>query len=82
MHILLQQIAPGLPAPRFVRLALREDLFGGWELIRESGQLGGKSQVRRELFLSQAEAREALETACAALARRGFVAQTPQLAAA
>ncbi len=72
MRITLQQASPGLPAPRLVRLALQEDLLGGWELIRETRQPGGRSQVRRALFMSRAQAVEAFETARAAHVGRGF----------
>ena len=33
---------------------LQPDLLGGWELVRESGQIGGRSTMRREVFLDQA----------------------------
>ena len=74
----MRQTSPGLPAPRFLRLVLQEDLLGGWELIRETGQPGGRSQLRRELFMSRAQAFEAFEAARAAHARRGYEAQAPQ----
>lgn len=73
MHIQLQQSGTGLPAPRFVRLMLEQDLFGAWELIRESGQLGGRSQIRREQFSDRASAIEAFEKTRAQHLKRGFV---------
>ena len=42
-----------------MQLTLQPDLFGGWELLRESGRAGGRSQLRRELFLQADEARHA-----------------------
>ena len=56
MRLLLQQRPQGHEAPRFVQLMLQPDLFGGWELLRETGQIGGRSTVRREVFLDQATA--------------------------
>ena len=54
MRLLLQQRPDGREAPRFVQLMLQPDLLGGWELVRESGQIGGRSTIRREVFLEQA----------------------------
>ena len=72
MRILLQQPpAPG-EAPRYVQLTLQPDLVGGWELLRESGQIGGRSQLRREQYLLQDEALAAFEKARDAQLRRGF----------
>ena len=72
MRILLQQRpAPG-EAPRYLQLTLHPDLFGGWELLRESGQVGGKSQLRREQYLLQAEATSAFEKARDSQLKRGF----------
>lgn len=72
MRLLLQQPAEGREAPRFVQLMLQPDLLGGWTLVRESGQIGGRSQLRREQFLDQASAVSALEHARDAQIRRGF----------
>ncbi len=72
MRILLQQPpAPG-EAPRYLQLTLQPDLFGGWELLRESGRVGSRSQLRRELFLQADEARHAFEKARDAELHRGF----------
>ena len=56
MRLLLQQRAEGREAPRFVQLTLQPDLLGGWTLLRESGQTGGRSTLRREQFLDPASA--------------------------
>ena len=53
-------------------LSLLPDLLGGWELLRESGQVGGKSQLRREQYLLQAEATAAFEKARDSQLKRGF----------
>ncbi|MBN5050437.1 WGR domain-containing protein [Stenotrophomonas maltophilia] len=72
MHVHLQQPADGAQAPRFLRLTLVLDLFGGWELLRESGRVGARSQLRRELYLKADEARHAYEKARDAELHRGF----------
>lgn len=72
MRLLLQQRPQGHEAPRFVQLMLQPDLFGGWELVRESGQIGGRSTIRREFFPEQAAALAALEHARDQQLKRGF----------
>ena len=72
MHAHLQQPAIGTDTPRFLRLTLAADLFGGWELLRESGRAGGRSQLRRELYLKEADARAAFAKARDAELHRGF----------
>ena len=72
MRLLLQQRPLAGEAPRFVQLQLQPDLLGGWELLRETGQTGGRAQLRRELFLQQDEARHAFEKARDAQIKRGF----------
>lgn len=47
----------------YVQLTLQpENLFGGWELLRETGQVGGRSGGR-EQYLLQDEATAAFEGA-------------------
>lgn len=72
MRLLLQQRPEGREAPRFVQLMLQPDLLGGWTLVRETGQIGGKSTVRREQFLDQQQAVAALESARDQQLKRGF----------
>jgi predicted DNA-binding WGR domain protein len=72
MRLLLQQRPDGPEAPRFVQLFLQPDLLGGWTLVRESGQIGGRSSVRREQFLDQDSALAALERARDQQVKRGF----------
>ena len=73
MHVYLQQPDTGHEAPRFLRLGLQPDLFGGWELLRESGRLGSRSQLRRELYLQADQARAAFAKARDTELHRGFV---------
>lgn len=72
MRMFLQQRPDGPEAPRFVQLMLQPDLLGGWALVRETGQVGGRSQVRREQFLDQESAFTALERARDQQLKRGF----------
>jgi predicted DNA-binding WGR domain protein len=72
MRLLLQQRPDGREAPRFVQLQLQADLLGGWVLLRESGQMGGRSSLRKEQFPDQASAQQALEHARDAQLRKGF----------
>ena len=72
MRLLLQQRPDGHEAPRFVQLMLQPDLLGGWTLVRESGKIGGRSQLRREQFLDRDCAFVALEQARDQQLKRGF----------
>ena len=72
MSLLLQQRPDGREAPRFVQLMLERDLLGGWTLVRETGQVGSRSSVRREQFLEQAQALAAFEHARDLQLKKGF----------
>lgn len=72
MRLFLQQRPDNREAPRFVQLQLEADLLGGWILTRESGQIGGRSQLRREQYLDQASALAALEHARDQTLKKGF----------
>jgi predicted DNA-binding WGR domain protein len=72
MRIFLQQKPAAGEAPRFFQLSLQQDLLGGWTLTREAGQIGGKSQLKREVFLEQEQAVTAFEKARDAQLKRGF----------
>ncbi|KLI98853.1 WGR domain-containing protein [Luteimonas sp. FCS-9] len=72
MRLLLQQPAQGHEAARFVQLMLQPDLLGGWTLVRESGQIGGRSQLRSQQYADEPSAIGALERARDAQLRRGF----------
>ena len=72
MRLLLQQRPGGPESPRFVQLMLERDLLGGWTLVRETGQVGGRSSVRREQFLEQGDALAALEHARDLQLKKGF----------
>ncbi|KAB8314745.1 hypothetical protein SD81_035855 [Tolypothrix campylonemoides VB511288] len=72
MRLFLQQRPDGREAPRFVQLMLEADLLGGWTLVREAGQVGGRSTLKREQFLDRDAAFAALEQARDAQLKRGF----------
>ncbi len=82
MRLLLQQRPDDAEAPRFVQLMLQPDLLGGWMLVRETGLIGGRSQVRREQFLDQESATAALERARDQQIKRGFQVMFSQGASA
>ena len=72
MRVYLQQPPSGNESPRYVQLSLLPDLLGGWELLRETGQTGGRAQLRRELFLQQDDAIHAFEKARDGQIKKGF----------
>ena len=72
MRVYLQQPPSGNESPRYVQLSLLPDLLGGWELLRETGQTGGRSTLRRTLYPDQASALAALEKERDAQLRKGF----------
>lgn len=72
MRLLLQQHPDGPEAPRFVQLMLERDLLGDWILVRESGRVGSRSQLRREQFPDQASAETALLHARDLQLKKGF----------
>ncbi len=72
MRVFLQQRPGGNEPPRYIQLTLQPDLFGSWELLRESGQIGGRAQLKREQYLLQDEAHAAFEKARDAQLKRGF----------
>ncbi len=72
MRVLLQQPPAGNEPSRYLQLTLTPDLFGGWELLRETGQIGGRTQLRRDQFLQPDEAHRAFEKARDTQLKRGF----------
>jgi predicted DNA-binding WGR domain protein len=72
MRLFLQQPPQAGEAPKFVNLILEQDLLGGWSLLRESGQTGGRSQLKREQFLDRDQALAAFEKARDQQVKRGF----------
>jgi hypothetical protein len=72
MRVLMQQHPQGQESPRYVSISLQQDLLGAWLLLRESGLIGGKSQLKREQFLATEPAFEAFEKARAMHIKKGF----------
>lgn len=72
MRVYLRQPPIGTAPLRYVRLTLAPDLFGGWELVRESGEIGGRIQLRREQYLLQEEAQRAFDKARDSQLKRGY----------
>jgi predicted DNA-binding WGR domain protein len=76
MRVYLQQPACGQEPARYLQLTLVSDLFGGWELLRETGEVGGRVQLRRELYLLQEEAQRAFDKARDSQLKRGYQLMT------
>ncbi len=72
MHVYLQQHLGGSEPIRFVRLTLQPDLFGCWELLRESGSPGRRSQLRVTQYDQAEDAQRAFERERDALLTRQF----------
>ena len=72
MRLLLQHRPLAGESPKYVQLSLQQDLLGGWMLLREAGQIGGKATLKREQYLEQGEALLAFERARDAQLKRGF----------
>jgi hypothetical protein len=71
MHLYMQT-PPGAGAPRYCRIALEQDLLGGWTLYRESGSEGGRASLKREVYLDRDAALAAFERARDMQLQRGF----------
>jgi predicted DNA-binding WGR domain protein len=78
MRIFLQTPPDAATAPRYYQLHLQQDLLGGWLLLREWGQQGAKSSVKRELFLDHDSALSAFVRARDAQIKRGFLVMFSQ----
>jgi hypothetical protein len=72
MHLYLQTPPATGAAPRYCRIALEQDLLGGWTLYRESGTEGGRVTLKREVYLDREAALTAFEQARDAQLKRGF----------
>ncbi|NIR58598.1 MAG: WGR domain-containing protein [Gammaproteobacteria bacterium] len=72
MRIYLQIPAGDEAAPRFYHLILQQDLLEGWTLVKEWGQVGRGTRLRREHYPSREAAEQALIEARDAQLRRGY----------
>ena len=67
------QLKPGAnESPKYVHLILQQDLLGGWTLIRESGQQGGRATLKRDVYLERDAAEAALLAQRDQQLKRGF----------
>lgn len=72
MHLYMQTPPASGAQPRYCRIALEQDLLGGWTLYRESGTEGGRVTLKREVYLDRDAALIAFEQARDAQLKRGF----------
>lgn len=72
MRIYLQSPGDAGAPPKYCQLLLTQDLLGGWILIREWGQTGGKVSVKREQYLDLSGAQEALMRQRDQQVKKGF----------
>jgi predicted DNA-binding WGR domain protein len=72
MRIFMQLKAGEREAPRYYHLILQQDLLGGWTLLREWGQQGGRASLKREVYLEREAAESALLAARDQQLKKGF----------
>jgi hypothetical protein len=72
MHLYMQTPPASNAQPRYCRIALEQDLLGGWTLYRESGTEGGRATLKREVYLDRGAALAAFEHARDSQLKRGF----------
>lgn len=68
----LRRIDPARNMARYYGLAVRRNLFGEWELVREWGRIGRSGQVRSAAYSTEGEAAAALDRQRRAKERRGY----------
>lgn len=72
MRIFMQtQPAPN-ESPRYYHLILQQDLLGGWSLLREWGQTGGRASMKREFYEQRDSAEGAMMGVRDQQLRKGF----------
>jgi hypothetical protein len=72
MRIFMQTPPRNAEVPRYCHLILQQDLLGGWLLLREAGQQGGRATLKREVFLDRDSAEAALTVARDRELKRGY----------
>jgi predicted DNA-binding WGR domain protein len=72
MRLLLQQKPMSGEAPKYVQLILQQDLLGGWSLLREWGQTGGRASMKREFYEERDRAENAMIGMRDQQLRKGF----------
>lgn len=75
----MQQSTDGPVPPKYLRMSIGQDLLGSWELVRETGQIGGRSQIKRDIFSDCDQALSAFDSVRSQFAKRGYTvpANTP-----
>ncbi len=58
--------------PRFYQLCLERDLFNGWSLIKEWGQVGSPGRIKREYYDDLEKAQLAFQRARDQQSKRGY----------
>ena len=71
-YLVLDRCDPTCNMARYYVLFIETSLFGDASLIRESGRIGRLGQSRIELYETQSNALEALETWLQRKRRRGY----------
>lgn len=71
-HLILHRIDPEQGVRRFYSLMIERDLFGTIRLVRNWGRIGTNGQEMVEVYDSEGEAGQALETIARAKRRRGY----------
>ncbi len=72
MRVYMQTAAEADKFPRFYQLVLQEDLLNGWTLVREWGQQGSSSRIKKDHFPSREDAQRALLKVRDAQLQRGY----------
>lgn len=72
MRIYLQMPAADTRVVRYYQLILEPDLLGGWMLVREWGQQGAASRVKRDYFTTWDAAEAALSSARDSQIAKGY----------
>lgn len=68
----LCRIDPACNMARYYGLAVRRNLFGEWELVREWGRIGRSGQVRSAAYHTERAAAAALDRQRRVKERRGY----------
>jgi len=68
----LRRVDPARNMARFYILAVQQDLFGGWWLVREHGRIGSPGRVMQTPFPTLDAAASALTKLWQAKVRKGY----------
>lgn len=72
MRIFMQTKPASNEALRYYHLILQQDLLGGWSLLREWGQTGGRATMKREFYEQRDRAESAMMDCRDQQLRKGF----------